>query len=410
LTERLGGGAFSQLLAMVAMVVAPEFLAVGSFYSMNVFDVLLWTAALSLFLDAIDRGSTRTWAMLGIVLGLGLLNKVSVLWLGAGLAAAIVLTPARRALATKGPYLAGAIAGLLFLPHVLWQMANGWPTLEFIRNASSGKMQVKAPLDFIVEQVMNLHPITLPIWGAGLAALLFQPRLRRYRGLAIVYLVVALILILNSTSRSGYLLPAYPPLFAAGAIAWEGWLRPAAARAAVIVALVLAGAATVPLALPILPTDAYVRYSAALGVAPSTEEKKALGRLPQFFADRQGWEAFAAQVTNAWQQLTPSEQASAAVLAGNYGEAGAIERLARLPAISGHNNYWLWGPEGHTGNVLVVLSTHRERLEQNFSSVELVGQIDCGDCMPYENHQGIYIVRGMRIPLAQAWPDLKHYD
>ncbi len=408
--RRLGAGAFGELLAMVAMAIPPELLAIGSFYSMNVFDLLFWTAAIRVLLEAIDGGTARTWALLGLLLGIGLLNKISVLWLAAGIAAAIVLTPARRALLTPGPYLAATIAALIFLPHVLWQIANGWPTLEFIRNASSEKMQSRTPLAFMAEQVMNLHPITLPIWGAGLVGLFVHPRLRRYRGLAIIYLAVAVILIANRTSRSGYLLPAYPPLIAAGATLWESWIERRAARAAVLAALGLAGAATVPLALPILPTDAYVRYSAALGVAPSTEERKELGRLPQFFADRQGWDAFAAQVTRAWQQLTPDEQRSAAVLAGNYGEAGALERLAHLPVISGHNNYWLWGPGGRTGEILLVLTKHPERLERSFASVKNAGEIECGDCMPYENHLGIYIVRQIHAPLGQIWDRLKHYD
>jgi Dolichyl-phosphate-mannose-protein mannosyltransferase len=413
IARRLGAGPFGETIAMVTMAIAPESIGIASFYSMNIFDVLLWTAALRVFIEVLDRGSIRMWTLLGLLLGLGLLNKISVLWLGAGIAAALMLTPARRSLLTPGPYLAGAIAGALFLPHVLWQVANGWPTLEFMRNASSEKMLSKTPWAFMAEQVLYLHPITVLVWGAGLVALLGQAKLRRYRALAIVYITVAVILMLNATSRSGYLLPAYPPLIAAGAVLWEAMIPRRAWRAIAVVVLVLAGAMTAPLAVPVLPTEAYVRYSRALGVAPSTEEKKDLGRLPQFFADRQGWDAFVDQVASAWNQLTPAERTSAAVLVGNYGEAGAIEQLggARgLVAISGHNNYWLWGPHGRTGDVLVVLSTHPERLQQRFESIQFVARTDCGDCMPYENGIGIYICRGLRQPVAELWPLLKHYE
>ncbi|MEZ5294094.1 MAG: glycosyltransferase family 39 protein [Vicinamibacterales bacterium] len=412
IARRLGAGGFGEALAMVAIAVAPAFLATGTFYSMNVFDVLLWTAALRLLIDLVDGAPLGRWAVFGALLGLGLLNKISVLWLGAGIGVAL-LTTARPVLRTPGPYLAAAIAGVLFLPHLLWQVANAWPTLEFIEGASRQKMLGKTPWAFMGEQVMNMHPMALAVWGVGLVGLLSAPRLRRYRALAVVYLTAAVILMANSTSRSGYLLPAYPPLIAAGAVMWESWLRQPAWRTAALVVLVLAGAATAPLAVPILPVDRYVRYSASLGIQPSTEEKKDVGRLPQFFADRQGWERFVGQVAAAWDRLTPEERRSAAVLTGNYGEAGAIETLGAsrgITAISGHNSYWLWGPAGRTGDVLIVLSTRQERLERLFASVELAGRTECGDCMPYENGLGVYVCRGPRRPLSDVWPDLKHYD
>ncbi len=413
IARRLGAGAFGELLAMTTLAIAPEALAVGSFYSMNVFELLLWTATLRVFIDVLASPHRATWLLLGVLLGLGLLNKISVLWLGAGIAAALVLTPARRQWLTPGPYLAGAIAAAMFLPHVLWQLANGWPTLEFIHNASTQKMVAKSPLSFLLEQVVNLHPLTMLVWGVGLIALLVDRRLRPYRGLAIVYLTVAAILIVNSTSRAVYLLPAYPPLIAAGAALWERLLTGGAARVGAIAALLLAGASSLPLAVPVLSTDAYVRYTRAVGMAPSAEEKQALGRLPQFFADRQGWEALVAQVATAWDRLSPDERASAAVFTGNYGEAGAIELYGRprgMVAISGHNNYWLWGPQGRSGSVLIVLTRNPQRLEQQFESVQQVAETDCGDCMPYENHVGIYICRRLRTPLPQLWAALKHYE
>jgi hypothetical protein len=136
--------------------------------------------------------------------------------------------------------------------------------------------------------------------------------------------------------------------------------------------------------------------------------------LPQGLADRQGWDRFVDQVAAAFDRLPPSERQSAAALTGNYGEAGAIEQLGRargLTAISGHNNYWLWGPQGRTGDVLIVLSRSRERQEERFASVELAGETDCGDCMPYENHLSIFICRGLKPPsLARRWQEFKHYE
>jgi hypothetical protein len=120
-----------------------------------------------------------------------------------------------------------------------------------------------------------------------------------------------------------------------------------------------------------------------------------------------------AQIGAAWDRLTPQERQVAAVFIGNYGDAGAIERLGRdrgMAALSGHNNYWLWGPVRHTGDVLIVVSRSRTRLDELSASVEPAGQTDCGDCMPYENHVAIFICRGIRTPLPQLWPSLKHFE
>jgi hypothetical protein len=413
IARRLGADAYGELLTVVAVAIVPEMLAVASFYSMNVFDVLLWTAAVRVLIDVIETPTDRRWLLLGLMLGLGLLNKVSVLWLGAAVAVGLVVTPARRLLLTRGPWMAAAVAGLLFLPHILWQVSHGWPTLEFIKNASRDKMQVNTPLSFMADQIKDLHPFALPIWGGGLIVLLTSRRFRPYRILGVIFLTVAAILIVNRTSRSSYLLPAYPMLFAAGGVWWAERVRGVLARVSVIALLVCAGVAAVPLAVPVLPIDSYVRYSRALGMVPETEEKQALGRLPQFFADRQGWEVFVAAVARAWDRLTPEQRQVAVVFTGNYGEAGAIEHLGRahgLSAISGHNNYWLWGPGDRTGEVMLMLTRSRARLEQRCAQVEQLGETECGDCMPYENHVPIFVCRGLKPSLSELWPQLKHYE
>jgi 4-amino-4-deoxy-L-arabinose transferase-like glycosyltransferase len=413
IARRLGAGGFGETMAMTAAAVAPALLALGSFFSMNVFDVLLWVLAARVLLDAVEQPRDRTWIALGVILGLGLLNKISMAWIGGGFAAGLVLSPARGLLRTRGPWLAAAVAAAMFLPHIAWQMSHGWPTLEFIRNAGRDKMQANTAAGFIGDQILNMHPVTLPIWAAGLWSLLRGRRGPADRVLGVAFLSVALLLILNRTSRSTYLAAGYPMLFAAGGAACERWLKGRAIRTAVMALVLIGGALTAPLALPFLPVDTYVRYSAALGVTPGTEEKKEVGRLPQFFADRQGWDRFVDQIAQAWDRIPSADRASALVLAGNYGEAGAIEHLGRgrgLRVVSAHNNYWLWGPQGNAGDVVIVLSRRPERLRERFNSVELVGETDCGDCMPYENRLPIYLCRGMRPPLMEQWPSLKHYD
>jgi hypothetical protein len=417
MARHLGGRTWALVLAMTAALVAPEFLALDHFYSMNAFDILFWALGAFLFLKVIERRTLGWWAALGVVLGLGLLNKVGVLWFGAGLFAGIVLTPLRRSLRSAGPWLTGAIAAAIFSPYVFWEVANSWPTREFIHNATSEKMQAVAPLDFLMGQVTSMHPLTLPLWAAGLVWLLARRDGRGTAALGWTYATVFAILIASTSSRSGYLAPAYTWLFAAGGVAFESWLaRPRAAwlLPAFAALMLVGGAATAPLALPVLPIDRYIAYARALGQAPSTEEKHEMGQLGQFYADMHGWDSIVDTVAAACGRLSAGEASAARIIAPDYGVAGAIELLGRgrslPPVISGHNNYWLWGPRGWNGKLAVIIGSSEERLQQRFESVELAGATNCGLCMPYENERPVFICRGLRAPVAQVWPLLKHYD
>jgi hypothetical protein len=423
---RLGGGRFAQGLAMTAAIVAPLYLGLNGFYSMNAFDLLLWAAAAAVLIRILQGAGeraagtvdTRLWLLLGLVLGLGLMNKISVLWLGFGLFIGLVLTPARRFLLTRGPWLAGILALVIFLPHILWQVANDWPTLEFIRNATGNKMRSVALLDFFSAQFLSMHPLNAPIWIAGLIYLLVLKGGRRFRSLGWIYLAVMILLLLNRTSRPGYLSPAYTMLFAAGGVAIEGWLarlrRRLVAQAAILSLLALGGSALAPLALPVLDIDDYIGYARSIGVAPSTSERKELRELPQHYADMFGWQELVATLAGIYHTLPDGDRERAAFFVGNYGEAGAIDHLGRrydLPkATSGHNNYWLWGPRGYSGEVMIIVGGSRDEHLGVFEQVEQAGTTDCHYCMPYEDDQPIFVCRGLKVPLAEIWPRLKHFD
>jgi hypothetical protein len=190
----------------------------------------------------------------------------------------------------------------------------------------------------------------------------------------------------------------------------ESWTRGPVVRTAVVAVLLAGGAAIAPLAKPLLPVETDVAYASALGVAPGTDERHELSRLPQFFADMHGWPELGSTVAAAFRHLSPAEQHRACVFAENYGQAGAVEVLGRVPrVISGHNQYFLWGPRG-CDDTIIVIGSRRERLAELFESVTLAATHECRDCMPYENHKPIWIGRGSRIPLAQYWSHVKHFN
>jgi hypothetical protein len=417
ITKELGGNRYAQILAACSSLVAPLLLGSNSCFSMNSFDVLFWTIAFYLIILIMKKDEQRYWLILGVVLGLGLLNKISVLWLGAGIVVGLLLAPNRRLLLTRRVWFGAAIAFLLFLPHILWQTAYGFPTVEFIKSATTNKYVAVAPLEMFLQQALTMNPLTLPIWFAGLAYFLVSKSTKQFRILPVIYLTVFLILVINRNSKAEYLGPMFPMLFALGAFTLEKfifrfnwhWLKPA-----VLGLFILSGSALAPLAIAILPVETFIAYTRALDVAPSTPEKKELGKLPQSYADMFGWEKMVAAVAGAYNTLSPAEKAKCAILGNNYGEAGAIDFFGRkynLPrAISGHNNYWLWGPRNATGEVVIRLGGSIEAMRESYGEVLSAGTFKDDYCMPYENNMAVWICKNRRVPLSDDWAEFKHYE
>ncbi len=417
LAGELRGGRFARGLAALSVTIAPQYLVLAGYYSMNAFDLVFWTLGALLVARLANGGDERLWLLLGVVLGLGLLNKISVAFFGAGLAAALVLTPLRRHLARPHVWLGGALAAVLFLPHVAWQMRHGWPTLEFIRNAQAGKIIALTPWQFFAAQFPEIHPLNALVWLPGLWFLLVTRAGRTWRALGIVY-VVALLIFSVQHSKPYYLGPAYPLLLAAGAVALESWLRAprlAWARPALVVLLALGGAAVAPLVVPLLPVEILIVYQQALGASPSAAEKHSPSPLPQHFADRFGWRELTDAVAQAYATLPAEERGQVLIVTSNYGEAGALNYYGRahgLPrAVSQHNNYFLWGPGNLAApRVVITVGMSADDLRESFASVTAAARFSSPYAMPYETRHAVHVCRGLKLPLDEAWRLGKHFN
>ena len=258
LARELGGGRAAQLLAALATLLCPTLLGMTSFYSMNAVDVLVWPLAGWLWLRIARGGDRRLWLALGAVLGLGLLNKYSVAWLGAGIALALVFTPQRRWLGTPWPWLAAALALALSVPHLLWQAQHDWPFLEFQRNAAAEKVVPMSPVRFLGTQLVMAGPLAAPLWIGGIAWALTVGGERPQRALAWCFLGPLLLLVLSSGARAYYLAPAFPFAFAAGG-AWAEHLVARTGRrwipAALAAGVVVSGVGGLPIAMPLLAPE-----------------------------------------------------------------------------------------------------------------------------------------------------------
>jgi Dolichyl-phosphate-mannose-protein mannosyltransferase len=416
IARELGGRGWAIALACAASLCALFNLAVGNFFSMNAFEPLLWMGCIYLVVRVNNGGSLKLWLWLGALLGLGLENKHSTVFFAAGIFVALLLTAERRHFAQKWIWLGGLIAFAIALPNIFWQAHHHWPTYELLTNiAHSNKNVPLSPAQFIAQQVVFINPGTFPLWLAGLMWLFGSRDGRRYQALGIIYLVtLAEFIVLHG--KSYYLAPAYPMLFAAGGVAVEGvfaahlrWLKPG-----LLLVILVTGALFAPLALPVLPPDKLIAYMQAIHLQPPRTETSHTAALPQVFADQFGWEQMVGSVAHVYHHLRPEDEKRAAIFCQNYGEAGAIDffgpKLGLPPAISGHQNYFLWGPRDWTGEVVLVLDTNDEDERDQFASVEDLGQIVSSPwAMPFERRMHIFLCRDLKTSVREFWPRAKKW-
>lgn len=417
IARELGGGRFAVGLSCLCVLAAPVYLILDTLYSMNTFEPLFWMACAYVLLLAMKRNNPRLLVWIGVLAGLGLENKHSTLFFGFALVVGLLLAPERRFLASPWLWIAGAIALAIFLPNLIWQYQHNWATLEDLSNVRRTQKNVELPpIRFMGQQLLMLSPASALVWIAGLWFLLMDRIGRRYRVLGWTYLAFLSVL-MALKGKDYYLAPIYPMLFAAGGVFWEKFLESRARFAWMKLALpalvFLIGAILAPTALPILSPENLVRYQNAIGLQPPKTEVAHSGALPQHFGDMFGWPEMAATVAKVYDGLPPEERAKAAIYTGNYGEAGAIDffgpRYGLPKAISAHQTYYYWGPRNYTGEVIILLQSRRESAQRSCTTVEDSTQVGHPFAMGEENYR-ILICRGLKQPLAQLWPRLKHWN
>jgi hypothetical protein len=412
--RELGGGRLAQFLAAAAILFAPACLAFNSFLSMNAFEPLFWLLCAWVALLVVKGASAKLWLVFGVMAGIGLENKHTVLVFGFALAAGLLLSGKQRLFGSKWIWLGALVAVALFLPNLLWEARHGWPQIEVVRNAQRLKNMPVSPLRFLVEQVLFLHPLALPVWAGGLAWYFFDSEGKRFRFLGWAYLIVLAIFMFLG-GKTYYVLPAYPFLMAAGGIAFERfvefpnrrWIR-----FSYPVLLVLGGIAAIPFGVPVLSVDTFLNYSRAMPDSLRVKtERDAAVPLPQLYADMFGWDSMAATVAGVYRGLPDSDQMDCAILAGNYGEAGAIDHygpaLGMPKAISGHNSYFYWGPRRYSGGCVILFGERATEYKNYFADVQQVATITSPHAMAVEQNLPVYLCRKPRAPLSVLWPHFK---
>ena len=417
IARELGARRYAAALACLTVGIAPIYLGLDNLLTMNAFEPVFWMGCALIGIKIIKGGNPKLWLLFGLLAGIGLENKHSMLFFGFAFFVGLLLTPGRRQLREPWIWLGGAIAFLIFLPNLLWEIHRHFPTIELLRNVQrSGRNVSLSWISFILQQGLLLHPLAAPLWLAGLWYYFRDPEGKRFRVLGWTFVIILLcLLVLNG--RVYYLAPAYPMLFAAGAIVFQNWaerhswnwLKPA--YAAVLLAT---GALLAPIAyFPILTPEQYIAYVRVTHLLTPEIETHKLGPLPQLYADQFGWKEMAQVVADAYYRLPAGERKDCAIFSQNYGQAGAIDffgaKMGLPNAVSGHQNYFYWGPRGYTGECMIVMDDRQERLSRLFESVEKVGTVYHPYSMPYE-HFDVFLCRRPRFgTLQEVWPTLRRW-
>lgn len=404
-TTRLGGGKSAIIISTVSFMITPLFLGMTSTYSMNVFDLFFWILAAYIFLQICESTKSNLWYALGIVIGIGLLNKTSIIWLGVGIFIGTLFTPLREELKTKQPYIAAGIALLIFSPYIIWNSVNDWAHIEFMRNTAPIKYGGLTPISFFLNLILSFNPISFLIWMPGILFYFFRKNAGIFRPLGYIWLVSLAMLFINWYSKTEYIAPAFLILFAGGAVMIVQWnarikrLKYALAVPVIVLSILLS-----PFARPLLPVKTFLGYRSAMMLRSSDNEEH-ISRLPRIYADMFGWKDLALDVYRVYISLPEEDRKHTVIYCKDYGEAGAIEYFGKrynLPkVVCPKNNYWYWWPEHANATTVIIIGRNSEEHFHSFKQVEAAGMHKTKYAAPYENNLRIFVGRGLKKPLQE---------
>jgi hypothetical protein len=392
----LGGSRRAQVLAAITAALS-GYLGAGHLDTTSEPDLLVWAIVLWLLVKLLAGGDRRLWLAVGAVAGIGLENKDTILFLGAGLAVGLVLARRWDVVRSRWAWAAIGIALLIWAPNLAWQAANGWPQLTMAQAisqyAADNRGQI-VPLLWLFT-----GPFLFPVSVAGLVWVLRTKAAAPWRAIGIAALI-GLALVVISGGKAYYAIGTAPLFMAAGAILLDRWLARGHFRikaASFTTAAVLSGALIAYLTLPILPLATYAKTT-----LPAT--------VPDV-ANTVGWPQFVSTVEGVVAGLPADERAHAVILTNDYSEASPLELLGTgLPPIySGHNSFWDWGPPPADRTVVVHVGDWRPAdWSQFFVGCHVVATIDNGlGITNGEQGEAVSVCTGLRAPWSTMWSMLR---
>jgi len=401
IAREYGGQRQAVLVAAVAAGIEGPIFFAGTFLSYMSFDLLWWVAAAWCVARLLRTEDPRWFTAAGAAVGLGMLTKYTILFFAAGIFVALILTPNRRYLRSPWFWCGVALALVLATPVLVWQFQHHFVGLAWMESIHARDVSWGRTDWFLPDQLWKVtSPVTIPLWFAGLWYLFATPAGKQFRMLGWMF-VVPLVLFLMARGRDYYLAPAYPMLFAAGAVWGESKLSglspvgQRAVRRSVWISLAIATIVIAALIVPIAPINsAWWRFANAANGGG--------------FDMQIGWPEATAIVAGVRDSLSAADREHLGVLAGDEGSAGAINLYGRaygLPeAISGMNSNWLRGYGNPPPRTVIAIGMDEGFLLRNFTACRRVAQLTNPYGVVNETigkYSGVYVCG----PPVKGWPD-----
>lgn len=383
LIRQLKGGSLAQILGLTAYLVSPAFMRPGALLQPVIFNHLFWLLGAVVLFRLVQKQEPRLLLWMIPVLGLGWLNKYSIVFYGLALLAALVISPHRKLLWNR--YLPVTIAGgaLLILPNLLWQHQHSWPVLSHmteLRESQLGNVLIK---DFLLAQVF-MHLPAVPVWLGGLIWLIYNREHRRYRLFAWAFFIT-LALIMASRGKFYYTIAAYTILVVFGALAWEKWAaRPRRFLAVMVLMMIVQnGIYILPFSLPVYPPERMIEYDRkqierGIEVMLKWEDGR-VRDLPQDYADMLGWDELGEKVWDFYDTLPDTIRQHTLVYGEHYGCAGAAQYYRpgpSYPEVYSFNDAFMeWIPR-HPEMEHLIYMGYSDRLNDYFDTLVYVGEVE----------------------------------
>jgi hypothetical protein len=393
--RRLGGSLRLQGIALLTAIAAPYLLGSNWVFQTVTFDQVTWMVALYWVLGLLIDRRPRYWIYLGITLGIGLEVKYTIVGLIAGIGIAVFLTPSLRTeLRTKYPWIAAALALLIWAPNLAWQVLEGFPTLIYIVNHGGGG---GGPVAYLI-QFGVYFSFLIPLWLAGMISL-FRSRLLRPVGIACAVPLLMFLFV----GKSYYAAGTIPIALAQGLMAISQIKRPrlrSGLEIAVVVTTVLEFVTFFFLVVPVTPPDRIHALS--------------LDSINEVFADSVGWDDIAHQVTTIYDDLPASERSSTVVISAYYGVPGALDVYDkpsdRPTAVSPQLSDWYWLPNNLTATDALMVDYQPSDVAWMCTSPKLLAHLT----VPYHVaglEQGAPVTFcQLKAPIPQIWDKLRNFS
>jgi 4-amino-4-deoxy-L-arabinose transferase-like glycosyltransferase len=416
IAKEFGGKAFAVMVSAMGFIFVPLWLGLDSIFCYDSIDQLVLAGFLYTLVRFLRSGNKRLWILLGLIAGVACMTKMTILFLGPGFLAALLVSKYRKDLLTPWPWLGGALCVVVVAPYLFWQIANHWPTLEYWNNYGDLRVYKASLPQYFTNILGYMNPFLLPLWIAGLYRLFRRLNGVNYGFLGVLFLItLALEFILHASVRM--LATLFIPLIAAGAvfveeklagIRWENGVKAMGTAYLLVTGIYIA-----LLNLPILPIDRVLVYSQPLKPLYQfmREFNGGPSYYPVFLAYRMGWNELARGVAGVYNELPAEDRAIAGIYVDWFMDAGAIDVLGPqygLPhAVSGSLNYYLWGP-GYSWQVMVIVASTTNPLGMFFDTCELKATVPQEYNIP-SGRIRVYVCRGPKVSADKIWSSVKSY-